>query len=85
MDPEGFGFWKRQTLETVRLTWGGPLSLENPETLGFLVPLKPFGPRDPLTLEPWDPETLDTMDTLLPMTSTGHLTAWQVETGGREQ
>ena len=82
MDPEGFGFWKRQTLEKVRLTWGGPLCLENPETLRFLVPLKPFGPQDPLTLEPWDPGTLDIIDTLLPTTPTKHLTAWRSGDGG---
>ena len=61
---------------------GGPLSLENPKTLRFLAPLKPFGPQDPLTLEPWDPETLDTIDTLLPTTPTRHLIAWRSGDGG---
>ena len=35
--------------------------------------MTPFSPRNPLTLGPRNPETLETIDTLIPTTSTGHL------------
>ena len=53
-----------------------------PEALGPLLPSKPFSPRDPLTLGPRNPGTLEIIDTLLPTTSTGHRQHSEAEMGG---